>query len=271
MGIYLGQLGRMVELKCPATQQVSTADGFTFEETLEGRVKAQARPFQRRTWSLGTSDATTPAQQATLLGFVAGEWGPGPFVFVSADAPVTNMLSPAAANCLETLTSANVIAGGPVNLGSEGWAGSSWSTVNPAVGGIYYGTSYVPVAPGRRVTGAAYVMGAGASVQLYWYDSSNTFISASVSAPEGVAGTMKRISVSGLPPAGAASCRLVSVSASQGARPAITWTSEVFPWAAGEGCPKAVVHGASKSLVLASRDLRGGRYANLSYTVTEVG
>ena len=266
----------MIQIKCPATQQVSTADTYVFEETLEGRVKAQAKPIQRRVWSLATSDATTPAQQAALLGFTSGEWGSGPFVFVSADAPVTNLLTPAAASCVEMRTNNPLVyQSGPVDLGRDGWAGKSIGAHLPEGGGqrpeIYFGTGDTPVLPGVMVTGSAYLEGLDAALRLYWYrEGDSSPIATSDSSPVPGEG-FRRITVTAVPPAEAIFCRLVAVRTVRGTRPAITWTDQAFDWAAGEGCVKAVVHAVSKTLVLASRDPRGGRYANLSYTVTEVG
>lgn len=276
MSIYLGTLGRMVALKCPATQQQSLGDRFSFEPTLEGRIKAQALPEQRRSWTLATSDATTPAQQATLMGFASGSWGNGPFVFVSADAPVTNMLTPAAAACMEMRTNnALVRPSGPVNLDAAGWEGRSIGADLPEGGGvrpeIYFGTGDTPVLAGVPVTGSAYLDGSEAAIRVYWYrDGDPSPITSSTSSTSPGTG-FRRISVTAMPPAGAIFCRLVAVGATRGTRPAITWTDRAFDWAAGEGCSKAVIHAMSKSLVLASRDPRGGRYANLSYTITEVG
>lgn len=271
--IYLGTLGRLVALKCPASQQMDLGERYSFEPTLEGRIKGQALPLQRRTWSMSTSDATTPAQQAALQGFVNGSWGPGPFVFVSADAPVTNLLSPGAAACLELTSHVGIGPGGPVDLGPEGWEGSSIAANYPDTTSpeIFFGLGFVPVLPGVPVTGSAYIQGTEARVNLYWYAADLSPLGATpsqnVSSPAG----MTRVSVTALPPTGAACCRVVAFHATKATRPALTWTDRAFPWAAGEGCPKAVLHGASKNLIMASRDFRGGRYANVSYTITEVG
>lgn len=271
MSIYLGTLGRMVELKCPAMQQVNTADGFSFEETLEGRVKAQPRPIQRRTWSLGTSDATTPSEHAAVQSFINGAWGPGPFIFVSADAPVTNLLTPTAAASMENFGVTNILYTGPVNLGALGWEGRSISLDDPAGTGAVFGVDAIPLPPDGVVTGSAYVKGAAASVRLYWYDSEGAFLSFNGIADVDTAGQFVRLSITRTAPAGAASVRLVANGINTATRPAITWGATLYDWAAGEGCPKAVIHAMSKSLVMASRDSRGGRFANLSYTITEVG
>lgn len=272
MSIFLGQLGRLVELKCPADQQVAAEDRFTFQTTLEGRVKSQARPVGRRSWSLSTSDATTPAEQAGLLSFAGGEWGPGPFVFVSADAPVTNMLSPAASLCdpLEVpIGRALITATPPMQLPDGSWAGRS---ILKATGRLYIGAEATPVLPGREVTVSAVVKGVGAAVIINWRDIAGNSIASTASKVEATGSSPVRSWITAAPPENATSCRIaVNDATTQACHPAITWTGEPFDWAAGEGCPKSVIHSMSKNLTLASADPRGGRYASLSFTVTEVG
>src|SRR5690625_4816542 len=95
--IYLGTPGRMVGISCPAEQRLATAERYSFQTTLEGRVKAQVRPIGRRTWDLRLPRTSSPSEVAALAAFADGAWGAGPFWFVSADAPVVNLLSPGAA------------------------------------------------------------------------------------------------------------------------------------------------------------------------------
>lgn len=274
MSIYLGSLGRLVELKCPATQQVSNADRFSFEESLEGKVFAQARPVGRRVWQLGTSDATTPKDIAAVQAFIDGAWGAGPFVFVSADAPVTNLLTPDAATCSPgnyTLGVEAVVGDGGPMLLPDGWAGRSYYRVSG--GDLYFDRSFrTPVISGVQVTGSAYVLGAGAVAQLTFYDASNKAIGLPVKSNiKGNAVVAVRSAVTALPPANAVSCKLSVSGFTRAANPAITWTSQAFDWATGDGCAQAVIHASSRNLVMASNDPRGGRYSNLSYTITEVG
>lgn len=279
MSIYLGQLGRLVELKCPASQQVTPEERYTFQTTLEGRQKARVRPAGRRVWSLATSDATDPKAQGALLSFANGEWGPGPFVFVSADAPVTNLFSPDAAACRRSENPSVIIGdGGPMQL-PDGWSGGSYLSPQPSLR-MFFGVKEnnltepgqrLPILPGQPVTGGAYVLGAGAYAEVVFYDAADQSIQSVPSPLRATAGTSVRSLVTATPPPGAISCRVIARDTVQGSRPSLTWTDRPFDWAAGEGCPKAVIHGMSKSLVMASRDPRGGRYANLSFMVTEVG
>ena len=274
MSIYLGQLGRLVELKCPASLQVTPEDRYSFQTTAEGKVRGQVRPsLGRRVWSLGTSDATTPRDQGAIMAFANGEWGPGPFVFVPADAPVMNMLSPEAASCAPGAFTAGsgtaVGEAGPLNLGTDGWAGRSYS--NNGAGTVFFGAEKVPVLQGGKVTVSAYVLGAGAIARIAWYDAAGGSLGSTSSAIMATAGTVTRSWVTATPPAGAASAYACAVNATAMARPALTWTDTLLDWADGQGCPKAVLHAPSRSLVMASSDPRGGRYSNLSFTVQEVG
>jgi hypothetical protein len=115
------------------------------------------------------------------------------------------------------------------------------------------------------------VLGAGAAVRLSWFDGNGLFISTTTGVAVGSAGTVARATVTATPPPNAGSCQLAALNTVQAARPALTWTDRAYDWADGQGCPQAVIHAPSRSLVMASTDPRGGRYSNISYTVQEVG
>lgn len=268
--VYLGELGRLVSIKCPSSQQEAAQGEPIIERTLEGNVRAQF-PWspERRVWSLGTSDATTPEDQGTLQSFAAGEWGNGPFVFVSADAPVTNLLSPAVASCDPSIMGASAKPSGPMvtPIGRKGR-----SVQHGDSGDLSFSSSeFTPVVPGQWVTASAFADGNGARVQLRFYSATGSQLSQTSSGATDTPWVAKRLSISMAAPANSAYCRIFGVDGVSFVGPAITWTKEVFPWAAGNGCPKAIIHGLSKNLVLASREVRGARYAGMSFTITEVG
>lgn len=265
--IYLGTLGRMIGIKCPASQNVEHEERYSFQTTLEGRRKAQPRPIGRRTWSLQTSDATKPAQASALMQFAQGAWGAGPFVFVSADAPVSNLLLPSTASCApEAIYTSNVSAAGPVLLPDGIWAARSFA--NSSAASEMYASEHVPVVPEVTVTGSAWVFGEGARVRVGWYDAAGGALGSSVSTVTAGAGSWVRSSITAKPPTGAASCRLVGTSALRLTMPSVTWTDHLLPFADGQGCQKAVVHAVSRDLRLA---VAGSTYSNLGFTVTEVG
>lgn len=261
--IYLGTYGRMVGIKCPASQSVEAAQRHSFEDTLEGNRKAQVRPTGRRTWSLQTSEATTPVDASTVEQFAQGAWGPGPFWFVSADAPYTNLLTPAGASCLDIYQEGSANAG-PVDLGAEGW--SAQSITRAGYTEIYAQFERIPVLQGVPVVGSAYVQGAGAVVRLYWTDAADSVISA-VNSDPAVGSSMQRLVVTGTPPSTATGVRLVVQNSTKFTRPAVTW-HKLQPWSDGQGCPKAVLHSVSRSLTLTGLS---STYSAQSYTITEVG
>lgn len=269
MSIYLGVLGRLVELRGASAQAIPEDDPFSFERTLEGRVKAQVRPLERRRWSVGV-DVARPDDVGALVAFASGEWGRDPFVWVAVDAPVTNLLTPAQSSCdPSTVFTSGVTVTGPL-LTPGGWAGRSFTNPTPATP-FYFGSQQAPVIPGQAVTASAYLVGAGAAVRVAWYDAAGAFISSTTGAGQGVAGSAVRCYVTATPPATAASALVIAVNASQGARPALTWTGQLFPWADGQGCPRAVIHGLSRQVVLALREPLYGRYSDVSFKITEVG
>lgn len=273
MSVYIGTLGRLVELPYVTASSITPAERYTFTETLEGRVKAQVRTVGRRVWSLSASRYLAQAQGA-LMSFINGEWGNGPFVWVSSDAPVTNMLTPEVARCgPQAVFSSTVSRSGPMALDDGQWSGSSLTTSDPT-GTLWVGASKAPtpVIPGVPVTASAYVVGGGAKVRLHWYRADGTLLpGTATSIGSGVAGSPRRLHVTATPPVGTVSCTMSTTRAPQIARPAVTWTDTLFDWADGRGCLSAVIHGVSKDVQSAHRDPNGFRAADMSFTITEVG
>lgn len=267
--IYLGTLGRMIGIKCPSSQGVESASRYSFDTTLEGKVKAQARPIGRRTWSLQLSSATTPQDHSVLAQFANGAWGPGPFVFVSTDAPHTNLLMPSTASCDErSITYGYVLQAGPWQVAPGLWAANSYVNSSPSTVALPYGDRFYPAIPGVPVTASAYVLGEGARVGVVFYDANDAFISSSYSPVAGSGTDVTRSVITTVTPANAVRCAVVSSYTLRGAMPALTWTDSVQPWSDGQGCLKAVVSAFSRDQVLA---VVGNTYSNVSFTVTEVG
>lgn len=265
--IYLGSLGRMIGIKCPASQNVQAEERHSFSTTLEGRRKAQVKPTGRRTWSLQTSDATTPSEHSLLSQFANGAWGHGPFVFVSADASVTNLLTPDAADCKPGEHLGAILSQGSPLWTPDGWAASSF--MKSTAGRVYLGKDMTPIIQGQPVTASAYVRGEGAGVSIHWYDSTGAVVTSSFSSVLAGATNVVRSWVTQMPPATAVSCRAsVGPACVQVARPAITWSDKMLPYGDGQGCMKAVVSAMSRDQVLA---VQGNTYSNIGFTVMEVG
>lgn len=278
--IYLGSLGRMVGVACPAEQQVTPADRYTFQTTLEGRVKAQFRPGGRRAWDLRLPRTSSPLEVSKLTDFTSGAWGPGPFRFVSAEAPITNLLPPGVAACESRENPSVVIGdGGPMRLSDGSWSARSYLSSNPnlvmffgVADGPGFGSGHaVPVVPGGMVTGAVTVLGEGAYAQLRFYDFADDLVSSSESSVRASAGASVRSVVTAQVPAGAVSVRVLGRNAVQGSRPQVTWTKDFMPWADGRGCARSVVLGGQSELVRTNQGPNNRTLEGVSFTVQEVG
>lgn len=266
--IYLGTPGRMVGISCPAEQRLNTAERYSFQTTLEGRVRAQVRPGGRRVWDLRLPRTSSPSEVATLAEFANGAWGPGPFWFVSADAPVVNLLTPGAAESDAThIREGAGIQGGPWETP---WGFAARSIIQPGATFIYWDTE-VPVLPGVPVTGSAVVDGSsGGYLRLWWRSPDGGVDTTNGDRIDGSG--PQRASVTATPPEGATHVRLgLSQSITRAAFPAVTWTDQPFEWGDGQGCEKAVVLGGQRDLVQALDTPVNGRYSDYSFTVQEVG
>lgn len=265
MTVYLGQIGRLVELYSTPAAQVVAEERYTFKTTLEGSRKAQVRKVGRRTWSLNASFAD-PAEVATLMQFASGAWGNGPFWFVSADAPFMNLLPPTAT----TSVFGSHVDGGPMLLEGGAWAPFSTRLSAGGSGTLSFVASTLdpPVLPNMPVTASAWVLGTGASVMLQFFSAAGSLLSSVSSGTVTATAEARRVSVTADAPNNAATARVTARNALAAAQPAISWTDKVQGFADGQGCPRAVLHGASRDLVMAAP---GRTYSNVGYTVTEVG
>lgn len=278
--IYLGSLSRMVGVACPSEQRVASADRFSFQTTLEGRVVGQARPIGRRVWDLRLPVTSSPAETSKLTDFTSGAWGAGPFRFIPTEAPVTNLLPPDVAACESRENPSVVIGdGGPMLQPDGSWSARSYLSSNPnlvmffgVADGPGFGHGHtVPVVPGGVVTGAVTVLGAGAYAQLRFYDFADELVSSVASSVLASAGTAVRSTVTAQVPSGAVSVRLVARSAVQGSHPQVTWTDKPMEWSGGRGCTRAVVMGGGTELVKTGHAGGDKTYEGVSFTVQEVG
>lgn len=267
--MYLGTLGRMIKIKCPTALRDSRSGGFAFSTTLEGKVKAQVLPGDRRVWDVELGQLTKPEDLRVLEQFTRGTWGPGPFMFVPTDALVTNMLTPQAADCDPEAGLLAVNASDGPMLTPDGWAARSIRR-REGQGTIQFGTvgSGVPVLPGQSVTAAAYVRGDSARVQLLWLDDQGKILGTMLSQVRGTTTDVIRSHVTGLPPTGAISCRVQVMNGVQATWPTVTWTDSLVGHSPGQGCQTAVVHDASKDVTRATDKQQ---FYSAGFTVTEVG
>lgn len=270
--IYFGAKGRLIGVMCPSVQRVDDGDRYQFTTTLEGKRKAQVLPgAHRRVWDLGLGNVTTPDQVAVLQDIARGAWGDGPFVFVPADAPNTNMLPPGVSSCDPNagLSPVNVV-DGPL-LTPDGWAPRSLSPVSPP-GYVHFGSERIagatPVLPGQAVTASAYVEGAGAYARVLWRDADFNYLSNVSSTVRAGRGEVIRSHVTATAPPGAVWASVQALNAVRAARPSLTWGDRLLPFSDGRLARNVVVDQVSSDLV---HTLPGRTYQNLSFTVTEVG
>jgi len=265
--IYLGTIGRMVGLKCPSVQRVESPSRYAFSTTLGGRMKAQLLPVGDRVWDLAFGDVTTADQVSVLADFADGAWGAGPFWFISSEAPVTNLLTPAAASGDADAAILYGVQGGPWDTPEGLFARSVLYPDSPSY--VYWRVN-VPVLSGRRVTGSAIVQGAGGVLRLAWYDAAGAHLSNSNSGTAS-GSDPQRVTVTALPPSSAAFVRLgVSASVVRVARPQVTWTDGPVAWSEGRGCPSAVVVRGQRSLVLTDHEGRTQTLESVGFTIQEV-
>lgn len=265
---YLGTLGRLVGFENATAVSISTSRPVSFSRTLEGRVKAQYGPTTRRSWNVEVRQAK-PEQVANLLGLLEG--GTPPFVWVEPYAQVTNLLGPGVSTCdAEAAYSSATSQGGPMLLG-DGQSSVRSLLSSSLTTSSYVGNVRTPVLPGQPVTASMWVLGAGAKVRLHWIAADGTQVGMGTSAGTGSAATPTRLHVTATPPAGAVSCIISTLAATQAANPAITWTKDLAPWSLGRGCHKSVVSGFDETVHMASADIPGWRRSTISFTITEVG
>lgn len=268
---YLGSLGALVQVYSnPSMSYSPGVPERSFQTTLEGRIKAQIKPVGRRSWQLAGKQATGP-ELAVLLGFAMGEWGQGPFVWVPPAASRMNLLAPEVASCgREAVVNAAVSVSGPLALPDGTTAGRTLTNSAPA-SSLDFGPKTVPVIAGLKVTGSAYLVGAGAKCVMTFYTSTGSTVSSATSLLAGVAGIPTRLFVTATVPATAVSCRVSGMNASLATRPALTWTDRLNEWAPGQGCSSVIVETVSVTALKSSTWTESRRDSDLSFTIREVG
>lgn len=270
--IYFGINGRLIGVKCPSVQRVDDGERYQFAMTLEGKRKAQVAPgSRRRVWDLALGDVTTPAQVSVLRGIASGAWGNGPFWFVPAEGPDTNVLEPGTASCDPAVLPSTNENGGPLRT-ADRWFGRSVARADTTAGLLHFGgdglSGTVPVPESGPVTAAAYVLGDGAAVDVLWRDGAGDVVSTSRSVVTASGSEVVRSWLTVTPPVGAVWASVRAADAVRGAGPSLTWGNRLLPFSDGRGASKVVVDQVSSGLVYTQP---GRTYQNLSFTVTEVG
>lgn len=204
-----------------------------------------------------------------------------PYQLVTADAQVSNVLTPERSVMRSLLTGSLARAGGwPIVA-----VGGAWTTItglNPAAAGGANGLVRIgpcptpPLWTNRPVTVSVWLATAsssGAYVALEWLDAAGAAVAGTVNgnAVTGMDG-LRRSTATGTPPWGAVSCRLGIWRAEVISQPQVTWTPSPIPeWAPGRGADRVVITGASRDTNLAVPDSYALRHGDFNLFLSEVG
>lgn len=270
MSCYLGAMGDLVKMRCPATLSRDGGIAPVMWETTTGRRKARLPQNRvRRTWTVKTSPATTPQDAATLEAFALGGLGPGPWWWIAPDAVAANLATPDDSLLLSS-TNPQYSPTGPRR--GEGVRLPGSVTLTGGTPGPVRVVAPVPVHPDLLpVTVGAFASGTGFMIRIWWVDALGN-LTAGPTTPTVSSGVLRRYSVTGTPPAGTVAVAVYVANATVAAGGTVTWTDEEYPYAQGRGCSKAIISEVTDSTTLALVSTpTWGRYSELSYRVTELG
>lgn len=269
----------------PVTDDVSTVINTSMSGARRVRVSRNRPP---RSWSLSIPAAKTDDLRhfRTLLTATMP-----PYVFISADAQVTNALTPeqstltAMSNLIGTEGPTLAFGGMWKIIGEDPRRGGALARLNPNASFSRPATVFVgpcPVPPhwtGRSVTVSAYLATAhagGARASIQWMDANGmqvgTLIDTSPNPVTGMDG-LRRSWTTAKPPAGAVSCLIYINYAEVIAQPAVTWTDHLIPeWSVGNGAQYVVISKSGHEAIVSSANECGGiRRANYDIDLIEAG
>lgn len=260
---YIGELGRLIGLRCASTERVEAAPRYVTESTVEGRRRVQVVPVSPRSWDVQW-DLAYPEEVATVAGFAEGAWGNGPWHWVPIQAQHGNLLTPREAALIGYVSFSYVADGGPVRDATGAW--SPRSLVVGETGGWPALFQGLPVVPGMPFTWAMDVAGTSPRVQVDFLDVEGERVALESAAGSGT--SMQRVALSTTVPAGAASVNVgVSGSVDRATRPQATWTSGPVAYSSGHGCRAAIITNPAEDVLLSTRDRTFTQYG---FTVMEV-
>lgn len=268
---YLGDLGRLVPLRCASSERVAARPRYITRNTLEGVLRAQELPSGPRSWDV-TWNAATPGAAAALQGFTTGAWGSGPWVWVPIQAQHGNVLTPRQSVFLDHEPGGSWNDGPPLALPDGSWAPRTLVSTMTSAYNMFFRD--LPVLPGRAVTFTAWVLGDGTNVPqlaLSFYDSAGNSLDSGASAFESApdAHGIHRVSMTRTPPQESVSAAVgVTWRTRRIAQPQVTWTDGPVPYAFGSGCTAAIVDDYQETPLLVTPR---ASYSEAGFRVMEVG
>lgn len=254
---YIGTTARLVPVQWSTSIDESDADRYVFQDASSRRwafVTTRPGGAVLREWSVSVSAMNAGA--TVLREILQGGWGPHPLRWVPVAAHQSNALTPA-----QSLLS-ELDAGTGMDT-ADGWAPRS--VLGPAAVVLAAG---VPVLPGAPVTVAVDVSGA-AKLTVTFRNGTGGVVASQSKAASGVLAQRLVYTASSVP----AAARSVDVEVSghvRAARPQVTWTDGVVPYAIGAASAAVVLTAVSRSLRVIDSGTRDSLW-ELSATMREVG
>lgn len=255
--IWLGELGGLVSLPCPVSEQTSRGARVQVKTTLGGVAKAVVAPFRpRRVWGVNFSNLTDPSALNFIQAMQDGALGAEPFCAILPLGQIANLLTPEQ-GYFRAQTSAGTLMSGGVFEGVFLPNHFSPSTT--------FAIDRIVVPPGRSVTASAWLAGAG-NFSVTFFNAGNVQIGAE--AVPYSAGTLSRATVTASTPATTAYARLVATGATSVAGPCLTLSERPLDYVPGSGVAKVVLTSVDESTISTAPGMR--RIAR-SITLSEVG
>lgn len=266
-GYWIGHPGALLPLpdvQGSLTRKSSREVSYAFSASGRRRAYLSARRAPLREWSV-TLPRLRPPEAAALHGLLLGT--EPPYVWVDPWSRVTNLLTPAAA-ALRVTTPASLPTTGRQPLEGGGFAPTG--VANPGAGPVR--VEPAPVVAGMPVTVSAYLgTTTTARVAALFLDTAGNQVS-EVQSPTVPGGSvLRRAHITATAPPLAAAVSIRVTGATVVAQAAVTWTADLLPYGGGGGAAKVVVTGLDEAVQFAMLEPHGRRWADLSFTVTEVG
>lgn len=270
MGGFIGPVGGLVEVPFTSSEPEDVPSRSTYRTALSGRVTEQRGPRGRRTWDCSI-DVSRPDDHHILDQVSAGMIGKGPYVWYSAMARVTNILTP----------DQSMMMGGSWSGGAEGGAGVTSDSVRylgSLTGGldsVIFIRDAIPVPSEHPLAVSVYVSThpskvawlhvteldpEGATVGTPW----------TTSVPADTHAHRAAITITTSPRT--VSVRVMVTSALMVTLPSLSITSRPMGWSAGRGCVSASLNlrGSDPRLAFESAD-GWGRRESRTFTIHELG
>ena len=262
---WLGNLGRLVPVYSTPGMSITKETPRTYQTTLGGRRFVRSTPRGHREWSL-SGEGGFAGELAVVQGFADGDWGDGPFWWLSPWAASVNALTPDG-SLLRHAGLAGAVSAGPVQAADGSWfpvSAVTSGTVNAIARSV--GRGYTAVPRGTVYTASMYVS-TGQQVRVSEFDPSLGSALRSVTSPAGSGAGLSRVSVSSTANASTAALRVDVLGAGTCAGAALSLTRSLTPWGKGDGCEEAVVDSASMNVRVANSQ----GWADQAYVIKEVG